>query len=493
MTGDIGSNGQRNRMNIIAQAFWGRTPNQLAATPAAGRAANNAIVVTCVWACWLLISAAALLYVGHYAENCPYADEFWMVPVLAHEQPLTLTWLWSQHNEHRIPIPRLIQVGLAKLTGTDFRAGMFFSTLLMSAASAALIVTAMRLRGRPSGTDIFFPLLLLGWGNCENLLWSFQVVFCASSVVTIGILIAISRCGVRLSSRRALAVGLGLATLPLCGAQGAVLVPPLALWLIYGEIRDARANGWRRGAHLPRLALPVLALGLVGMFFLVGYHQAKNPPLSSPWQKVRTFLEFMGAGFGRATLMNWPYVPVFVLLLLLLVAAALAVGWRQRPADRLRIAGLALFLGSMMMLAAAVAKGRACGGPGAGSASRYGWLAAPFCCWIYLVVSQYASLSVSRLVQASLLGAAVLLASENIQIGRVHGRALRQLDQFVREAARKDEPLEQIAKFFPQSDVNMRSYVLCLSLLRREKMGPYQGCDHVDSGPPRTDAGPAKP
>ena len=32
------------------------------------------------------------------------------IPQLIGVQPITATWLWEQHNEHRIPLPKLILV-----------------------------------------------------------------------------------------------------------------------------------------------------------------------------------------------------------------------------------------------------------------------------------------------------------------------------------------------------------------------------------------------
>ncbi|HEX6861619.1 MAG TPA: hypothetical protein VF414_02330, partial [Thermoanaerobaculia bacterium] len=72
-----------------------------------------------------------------YSVDIPFLDDWEMIPVLTGVEPVTPGWLWSQHNEHRIVIPRLIYLGILKLGGYDFRAGTIFDLLLLCATAAA--------------------------------------------------------------------------------------------------------------------------------------------------------------------------------------------------------------------------------------------------------------------------------------------------------------------------------------------------------------------
>ena len=56
-----------------------------------------------VWGTWMLILIAGLVFVGVYGSNVPSWDGWDMVPTLTGHQPITAKWLWSQHNEHRVP------------------------------------------------------------------------------------------------------------------------------------------------------------------------------------------------------------------------------------------------------------------------------------------------------------------------------------------------------------------------------------------------------
>src|SRR5262245_52935526 len=77
-----------------------------------------------VGAVWLAAFAAAVGFVARFARDCPIQDEWVLVGPLLGEEPL-FPFLWQQHNEHRFPLPRLVWVGLFRLAGESFRAGIF--------------------------------------------------------------------------------------------------------------------------------------------------------------------------------------------------------------------------------------------------------------------------------------------------------------------------------------------------------------------------------
>jgi hypothetical protein len=115
-----------------------------------------------VWSVWAAMVVTAVGYVVHFGSDVPYWDDWHMVDVTTGAQPVTLQWLWSPYNGHRIPLPRLILLGLYKITGVNFTAGMYFNVGVLAIAAAALVWASARMRGgRTSLTDAVFPLLLL--------------------------------------------------------------------------------------------------------------------------------------------------------------------------------------------------------------------------------------------------------------------------------------------------------------------------------------------
>ena len=57
-----------------------------------------------VWAVMLL---ASIVFIARFGSNVPSWDDWDQVPTATGHQPVTWEWLWSQHNEHRVPLPRL--------------------------------------------------------------------------------------------------------------------------------------------------------------------------------------------------------------------------------------------------------------------------------------------------------------------------------------------------------------------------------------------------
>jgi hypothetical protein len=106
-----------------------------------------------------------------FGRNLLLVDEWEMVvPFLTGIRPLTFENLWAVHNDHRIVLTRLIELSLVRLSGGDFRVGMYVNVAVCAAIAAALIRAARRLRGRPAYQDALFPLLLLQLGHHQTFL-----------------------------------------------------------------------------------------------------------------------------------------------------------------------------------------------------------------------------------------------------------------------------------------------------------------------------------
>jgi hypothetical protein len=160
-----------------------------------------------ICAIWFILSIALLWFVAKFSYDVPYGDEYEMVPVLTGQVPLTWSYLWSFHNEHRVPFPRLILLFLHKISGNDFRAGMWLIALSLIICSGLMLLTAFRIRGKLRLTDVVFPLSILHWGQVENLTWSWQVGFLSSVVIAFIILYIIVT---RSFQRFAGAIGIGI-------------------------------------------------------------------------------------------------------------------------------------------------------------------------------------------------------------------------------------------------------------------------------------------
>ncbi len=72
---------------------------------------------------WVILLIADLALVVRFGPDVPRWDDFDVVPVLTGDAALSAGWLWSQHNEHRVPLPRLVLLAAYRLSGPGFPGG----------------------------------------------------------------------------------------------------------------------------------------------------------------------------------------------------------------------------------------------------------------------------------------------------------------------------------------------------------------------------------
>jgi hypothetical protein len=441
--------------------------------PAIPTGAPNWIPVTFVWAIWLLGVSAAFGFILMFGSNIPYWDDWSMVPVLTGEQPVTLSWLWSQHNEHRIPLPRLILLGLYQLTGWDFRSGMVVNVLLLGLLAFGMIRTAKSLRGRADYADAFLPIVLLHLGNWENLLWSWQVVQIFPTVIAGALLLLIVWQGQRLNFQAVGLAGIFLVVLALCGANGLALVPVLGLWLGYMGIRYLRSpiSSDKRAGFL-MLVSGLVAVTLVLLYFL-GYEQpVYHSSADNPGTVLITTLQFLTNGFGPVADRFWPLSGLGELALLLTTLTILVVVVWRNPSERPRALGLLAFLAGMFCLALGIGWGR----PDNGLTPRYVTLAAPTLCCIYFTWLLYLPRPFRTPFVLSLCILAALLLPVNTKMGLTYAKNRRaKMANFERDLKNK-VPIYLLIKRHSQFLMLSQQELLThyFRNLHQQGFGPFQ-------------------
>ena len=382
---------------------------------------GRATAARIVWSVWAALVVAAVGYVVHFGSDVPYWDDWNMVDAITGAQPVTLEWLWSDYGGHRVPLPRLILLGLYKLTGTDFRAGMYFSVAGLAATAAALIWASARMRGgRVSVTDAVLPLLLLHWGHFENLLWSWQLPFVLAVALVCAVLAVIAAYGlVPVPKAGVILAALGIVILPLSDVPGMVYAPALACWL--ATIGVVAYRDHRRGYAVLLWAAAMFALTWVILYFR-GYphHYVPLVPVSvAHWRELfRTSIRFVAGGIGPAVEELAPAVRAAAAVLVLATAAAL--GWAAVRRDRSpHLAyGLLLFFAGSACLVAAFAAGRL----NAGFQGRYFTLATPIWCAAFLAWRLCVGSAVARGAEVGLLAAVLIATPLNYRAGLRYAR-----------------------------------------------------------------------
>jgi hypothetical protein len=388
---------------VVVRVREGSASLRFAAIP---RMFSAGAVVTAVWS---TLTASLIACVVAYTRNIPLAEDWVLVPALTGHEAQFWRWLWWQNNEHRLPLPRLVLLGVIA-PFRDFRAGMIASIVMIAAVSLLFVLALRRMRGgRSRYTDAFIPLVFLNLGHWENFFWAWELSFVMSaalaSVVLLGFLVETEPA---CSSPWAWLVGVALMLLPLCGATGLVPALPPALWLAWQNRRSRRSVAFLTA---------VAALAVCGLYF-VGYQRATwNPPSPGIRFTITTGLKCLALGLGPATFgRHWAAAIGAVLG----SAGVVLLARPARSAARnsgVRAKRLLAFGVGVLGLALAIGWGRAGLVPTAGLPSRYALLMVPAFVLTYVAAELYTSAAVRRVVLTALFVCACALLPLNIESG----------------------------------------------------------------------------
>jgi hypothetical protein len=335
-------------------------------------------------ALWAVFTLAALWYVSVFGLNAPIIDEWEFVPVMVGQEPV-VPWLWEQHNEHRLPFPRLVFITLFHLTN-DFRAGMFLQVLLLSALALGLMNLSAHLRGRPDWPDAFFPVSLLNIGHWENFLLGYQICFAMFAVLAVGLVVVALRTTRETAFRSGVEAGVLLLLTAMTGGFGLALVPSVGSWLLYLAVMVWRSGEKRKAlAILGLLALVVVYLGL----YFASYEKPPDhdPPSRDPIAIARVAGQVLAMALGIGVSGAWGAVCAAELVL---GVATIVLLLRRRKEPNLWPAavGLIAVVAGIAGIAVAVGMGRASGN---GLWSRYALLSWPLLAAAYLAWLKFGS------------------------------------------------------------------------------------------------------
>jgi hypothetical protein len=329
---------------------------------------------------------AAFFCVFSYGRNIPLAEDWLLVAPLTGNEADMHGWLWAQNNEHRIPLPKLLMLGLLKVTGANFKAGMYANVFLLSSLALMVILFLRSMRGgRTKYVDAFVPVLFLHIGNWENMVWSWQLSFVLPSVFTLVIFMILIKEPLVTRLRDAALIILLILMLPLCGGNGLLYVPFLTLWLLYcaffhwskGEDRTVKKN--MVGLLLAGSILSILLFGL----YFVGYQQPTwNPDNPGLVESLKTAGKFVVLSVGPAVKFSWKIAALAVVITSSVIAWSTYLVVRSSLYSKGRIQkhrawSILLYLGILFVFTVAIGWGRAALVPQFGMPDRYVLFASP--------------------------------------------------------------------------------------------------------------------
>jgi len=233
-----------------------------------------------VWGGWLLMLVVALGFVHRYAVRAPTSDDlFLLVPPLTGHQPITLPFLLTPVNEHRLPLVTAILLGAGWLTKGSFHVENYLNVLVLAGLAAALILTARHVRGSLSFSDAFFPIALLHLGHFDAFVGPRINLNHVLSTGLIGLALAMLVWDRGpLTAGRAWTMGGVLLCLPLSAANGLPFVLVSVLWFVYAAWL-ARGQGGTGLSLLGPAAMLALLVGLYGFGYTRPAHHPAPPSL----------------------------------------------------------------------------------------------------------------------------------------------------------------------------------------------------------------------
>jgi hypothetical protein len=366
------------------------------------------------------MAVALFVYVWKFGRNVPFWDDWELVPVLSGHSPFSLEWLWKAHNEHVIPIVRLVVYVVWRITG-DLRAIMLLTSALLCAGVWALVETARRMRGHSTFTDAIFPLALLSWGLFENHIFAMQFFFVGAALLAIAIvLLGVGDWQGR--PARVAGIAVCLVLLPMFGAIGLAMLPCLLGWVVIAGIQSLRSGtSCARREGLTLLAACAVATAIAAAYVIGFPAGSTGAPRASIVEMARAASEILSTSIGQAGEKLWPWSTIGTVAV---VVAAIVVTVRsaaRRADERNRAILLLAGIGALLSLVAAISFGRGAFGHGQGFSNRYALFSAALLCISTLSVSIHATGGFGRFVRTGVLLALTAAFVTNTWAGLVYG------------------------------------------------------------------------
>ena len=432
------------------------------------------------WTLWVIMTIALMLFVQQYTRNIPYQDDLSLVGIMTGNQPVNAAWLWSQHNEHRPVISRLILSELTRFVKNDFQAGLYLNAMILSISAAAMLLLARKVRGSTRISDGVLPLLILSIAQTETLTISFALNLVLTGWLSYELISIACSYGSHHPGAKIARFGLILVLLPLTGGSGLVMLPPLFLWLV-GTITFGWWSGQTiaKGARAIGLVFLTIAATLV-VFYLRGYTRPSYHPSAPSMSAVAlTTLECLSVVLCPNLGPYWMAAGLVVASIILGTLARLAIVGIRSPVDRPRAIGFIAIILGLLSMAVAVGVSRSGLGPGTGLANRYITIMTPLPCALYIAWLSFAPPRRREWICMGLLIVTGLMAPLNYRGAIQRGRAVRRIELQVEQSLKARVSGSVLVgrvcpQLFPAPD-DLYHY---FKMLKSARFGPFE--DMVD-------------
>lgn len=380
----------------------------------------------------ILLAVFALWFSYFHASPLPYGDEYEMVEVLVGERPADWSYFWSRHNEHRLPVPRLVMHTLLPIYRYDFRLLATTVPAILTIGLLSYLFCVSRSGRRLEWSDNAYAVLLLNPGHVENFLWGWQVQY------AINIALVFFTAGILRYPRWRYAPAVCAALLfgmMGCGVNG--VLTAACLWvgtcLLFGFDRE-----W------DRLSL-AYALATVTGLFVAALLLRTGEPLSLNWSldAVAGMVAFFACLAGPAAQQHWQGVGAMAMLgVSVILGVSVFRVVRHRDTNYLLPLSLGL---ALVLFAAAVGLLRTGGDPADAFQYRYFTLTTIWMIAAFYTISQMHEAWAEKFRWA-LLAIAMIIGLANVRPGFRYATAFKAKHQDLSQDISLGLPLRLIAE-----------------------------------------------
>ncbi|WP_157874581.1 hypothetical protein [Streptomyces sp. AcH 505] len=339
-----------------------------------------------------------LLRIYPYSNPYPFADDWTYAGVLGTGWANTLKWVLALHNDHRIPLMKLLQYTTLRATYFDFRSLVLINFAIGVIGSISLSEIARNYRGKSHIGDIIIPMVLLNFGT-GFMGWGFSAQFLLSVSSSLVAILFFQRS--ENSNRARVAATLAMLVCALSGMNGIVLAVSLAacflLFYLFVQKQNAACIG-------PGLVLALCALLLVTW---TPSAASVSPTQTPSGQLLDWIYQFSKSSFiVSASHGGWWRAALCVGLISTAVSFAAQRTLRSLQREKQSPSEFAVYaaLAAYITLFFSVVIGRSAHGAWEpGLEMHYGYLAAPIPILSWIVISRFLRGPAALIVAGSLI------------------------------------------------------------------------------------------
>jgi hypothetical protein len=319
--------------------------------------------------CLGLVYCFHFAMIATYAVNLPYCDEWDAFP----RKPY-LSWLWEQHNEHRIVTTKMIILGLYWLNGWNIYVHQILNFIIFGITLGILGFYLKSRQGLPFAGAFMIMTWMLSPMLHQNHDWGFQTQFHLALLFLLLAICAFFNPWRGPSSWRGTLIGAG-ALLACILSFSSGIPASIAVGAVYSTRKILLYRKDRSSRELWQIVCVLGSIILLVAAYMVHFeHPVHSPALARPWSCdfITHFLTLISCGFGMEFTAQVGAVTGTLIVAALLYPWLRLIRERQAPLsdDTVVWSGLAFFFGLMAVLFA-ISMGRASFGWTQAYASRY--------------------------------------------------------------------------------------------------------------------------